>query len=160
MTRVLVDTSVWIRHFRRADTHLQALLAGDRVLCHPLVLLEIACGTPPAPRARTLEDLANLDRAPEATLEEILGLINRKRLHDTGCGAVDMCLLASTLLADGTKLWTDDWALRVQAERLGVGYAIPVRRKGSLAVLAGLAPLDEDFPDVDVGLPPQDDIAL
>lgn len=125
MTRVLVDTSVWIRHFRRADPHLQALLAGDRVLCHALVLLEIACGTPPAPRARTLADLANLDRAPEATTDEVLGLIDRERLHDTGCGAVDVSLLASALLADGAKFWTDDRALRVLAERLGVAYAVP-----------------------------------
>lgn len=125
MTRVLVDTSVWVRHFRRADPHLQALLASDRVLCHPLVLLEIACGTPPAPRDRTLADLANLDRAPEATLEEILSFIERERLHDTGCGAVDVSLLASTLLADGAKLWTDDRALGLQAERLGVRHGVP-----------------------------------
>jgi predicted nucleic acid-binding protein len=125
MTRVLVDTSIWVRHFRRADTHLQALLASDRVLCHPLVLLEVACGTPPAPRARTLEDLANLDRTPEATPEEILGLIEREQLHDSGCGAVDMSLLASALLANGARLWTDDRALRAQAERLGIGYAVP-----------------------------------
>lgn len=125
MTRVLVDTSVWIRHFRRADPHLQALLASDRVLCHPLVLLEIACGTPPAPRARTLEDMANLDCTPEATLEEILVLIERERLQDSGCGAIDVSLLASALLANDARLWTDDRALRAQAERLGIGYVVP-----------------------------------
>ena len=124
MSRVLVDTSVWVRHFRHANTHLQALLAADRVLCHPLVLLEIACGTPPAPRARTLEDLANLDRTPEATVAEILGLIEREHLHDSGCGAVDASLLASALLANGARLWTDDRALRAQAERLGIGYVV------------------------------------
>jgi antitoxin VapB len=37
---------------------------------------------------------------------------------------------------------------------------IPVRRKGLLAVLAELPPLDEDFPDVDIGLRPLDDVAL
>ncbi len=36
----------------------------------------------------------------------------------------------------------------------------PVRRKGLLAVLAGLTPISEEFPDVDAGLLPNDDIAL
>lgn len=125
MTRVLVDTSVWIRHFRRGDAHLQALLASDGVLCHPLVLVELACGTPPAPRRRTLEDLGNLDRATSATTEEILGLVDRERLHKTGCGAVDVSLLASALITHGARLWTDDRALKAQAERLGVAYAPP-----------------------------------
>lgn len=42
MSGVLVDTSVWIKHFRRADTVLSELLLADAVLSHPLVLLELA----------------------------------------------------------------------------------------------------------------------
>ena len=63
---VLVDTSVWIEHFRRGSAPLAELLAGDAVRMHPLVLLELACGSPPAPRARTLADLARLRPAPQA----------------------------------------------------------------------------------------------
>lgn len=44
----LVDTSVWIRHFRCGEPALEALLLADRVLVHPMVPGEIACGTPPA----------------------------------------------------------------------------------------------------------------
>ncbi len=36
----------------------------------------------------------------------------------------------------------------------------PVRKEGLLAVLGGLQPLDETFPDIDGSLPPLDDIAL
>lgn len=36
----------------------------------------------------------------------------------------------------------------------------PVRRKGLLAVLSGLEPLDEPFPDVDEGLGKPDDVTL
>ena len=61
VNRVLVDTSVWVAHFRIANPVLQSLLAADQVLCHPLIIVELACGTPPAPRARTLEALK---RAP------------------------------------------------------------------------------------------------
>ncbi len=28
------------------------LLAADQLLCHPLIVLELACGTPPGPRER------------------------------------------------------------------------------------------------------------
>ncbi len=37
---------------------------------------------------------------------------------------------------------------------------LPVRRKGLLATLAELTPLDEDFPDVDEGLQPLDGVSL
>lgn len=36
----------------------------------------------------------------------------------------------------------------------------PIRKKGLLATLAALPPLDEDFPDVDEGLQPPDDVEL
>lgn len=36
----------------------------------------------------------------------------------------------------------------------------PINRGKLLEVLAGLPPLDADFPDVDDGLPPLDDVAL
>ena len=63
MTLVLADTSVWVEHFRRANPDLQSLVATDQVLCHPLIVIELACGTPPAPRERTLGDLKKLQQA-------------------------------------------------------------------------------------------------
>ena len=41
---ILVDTSVWVDHFRRGDTQLADLLERGLVLMHPWVLGEIACG--------------------------------------------------------------------------------------------------------------------
>ena len=41
---ILVDTSVWIEHFRNADPQLVYLLDGGLVLMHPFVVGEIACG--------------------------------------------------------------------------------------------------------------------
>ena len=122
MSGVLVDTSVWIRHFRRADPVLTHLLMTDEVLMHPLVLLELACGTPPAPRSRTLGLLQQLRQSAAPTPDETLALIERKRLFDTGCGAVDISLVASTLLTPGARLWTHDRPLQALAERLGVAF--------------------------------------
>ena len=64
---VLVDTSVWVNHFRNSDAALVDLLLSDRVLTHPLILLEIACGTPPAPRGNTLAALGRLQPANQAS---------------------------------------------------------------------------------------------
>jgi predicted nucleic acid-binding protein len=122
VTRVLADTSVWVRHFRCADPNLQSLVSTDRILSHPLVVLEVACGTPPGPRARTLLDMKSLQQAAVATHDETLALIERERLYNSGCGAVDVVLLASTLLTPLALLWTGDRNLHALALRLGVAF--------------------------------------
>src|SRR6516165_769290 len=106
MSLVLADTSVWVAHFRKPNAALRALLSADQVLCHPLILIEIACGTPPAPRDRTLRDLRQLRTSNVATTEETLALIEQRQLHNSGCGAVDLLLLGSVLLTPDAVLWT------------------------------------------------------
>ncbi len=122
MSLVLADTSIWIAHFRRASPLLGSLLDADRILCHPLIVLEIACGTPPAPRERTIGDLRELRETVIATTDETLALIREERLHDSGCGAIDMALLASVLLTSGSSLWTLDRHLHALALRVGVAF--------------------------------------
>ena len=78
---------------------------------------------PPAPRDRTLRDLSALQRAVFATIDETMELIEQECLYDTGCGAVDAMLLASTLLTSDALLWTDDLKLRALAIRLDVAYS-------------------------------------
>ena len=122
MSLILADTSVWVAHFRRANPLLQSLVAMDQVLCHPLIVLELACGTPPAPRERTLGDLRKLRQTVRATTDEILALIERQHFHGSGCGAVDVALLASVLLTRDTLLWTMDKKLDALAARLGAAF--------------------------------------
>jgi hypothetical protein len=117
-----VDSSVWVAHFRKSNGLLQSLLATDLVLCHPLIVLELACGTPPAQRERTLGDLKMLQQAVIATTEETLELIEREQLQDLDCGAVDMSLLASVLLTPDTLLWTVDKNLDALSTRFGVAF--------------------------------------
>jgi hypothetical protein len=122
LAAVLADSSVWVAHFRKSNRLLQSLLATDQVLCHPLILLELACGTPPAPRERTLGDLKMLQQSVVATTEEMLELVEREQLEDLGCGAVDMSLLASVLLTSDTLLWTVDKNLDALSTRMGVAF--------------------------------------
>lgn len=121
MNGVLVDTSVWVDHFRARNAGLVELLGMDLVLIHPLIVGEIACGTPPA-RAQTLADLANLQPANQATVTETMAFIEQERLFGLGCGLVDLQLLASTLLTPGARLWTLDKRLDALAHRLGAAY--------------------------------------
>ncbi len=121
---MLADSSVWVAHFRKSNGALQSLLATDRVLCHPLIVLELACATPPAPRERTLGDLKKLQQPAIATTEETIELIERERFQDLGCGAVDMSLLASVLLTPGALLWTVDKNLDALAMRLDVAFSV------------------------------------
>ena len=41
---ILVDTSVWIEHFRRNEPRLVEALNLEEVLVHPFVAGELACG--------------------------------------------------------------------------------------------------------------------
>jgi len=118
---VLVDTSVWVDHFRRRNNALADLLGLDLVLAHPLIVGEIACGTPPQ-RDRTLSDLNALQPSRQASVREVMDFIERERLFGLGCGLVDLLLLASTLMTPGVELWTLDKRLSALADRFGVMY--------------------------------------
>ena len=41
---VLVDTSVWVEHLRQGTVGLDDLLLEGRVVCHPFIVGELACG--------------------------------------------------------------------------------------------------------------------
>ena len=119
MSGVLVDTSVWVEHFRQNSAALADLLGRDLALMHPLVLGEIACGTPPN-RKQTLADLDSLQQVRQASVREVMDFIEREQLAGLGCGLVDLLLLASTLMSPGSRLWTLDKRLGALAERFGV----------------------------------------
>ena len=114
---VLVDTSVWIGHFKQRNEHLVALLESGRVVCHPYVVVEVACGTPPNRRA-IITLLAELDSVPVATPDEVLDMTERRNLYGRGWGFVDMSLLASTLLSENALIWTMDKRLDAVASEL------------------------------------------
>lgn len=119
---VLVDTSVWVDHFKQGNATLAQLIEADRVLMHPMILAEIACGTPPAPRKQTLADLSLLQLSNQASLKEVMAFIEKEKLYGLGCGLVDLMLLASTLITPGTLLWTLDKRLDALAQGFRIAY--------------------------------------
>ena len=111
----LVDTSVWIDHFRTNSPVLHQLLNADLVTCHPLVIGELACGNLKH-RSRILESLTLLPTMPTIEYEELLTFIETHKLFGQGLGWIDVHLLASTLLQQVT-LWTLDQPLRHAARK-------------------------------------------
>ena len=121
---VLIDTSVWIDHFRSGNAALANLVGLDLALTYPMVIVELACGTPPSPREHTLGSLSLLRTCNQATLDEVRELIEREKLSGLGCGFVDVALLASTLITPGARLWTLDRRLSELAQRFKVAHGI------------------------------------
>lgn len=119
---VLIDTSVWIEHFRNNNRPLVELIGLDLALIHPMVLGEIACGTPPAPRVQTLTNLSLLRECKQASARKVMAFIEREELYGFGCGWVDISLLAATLINPGAKIWTLDKRLHDLAKRFGVAH--------------------------------------
>lgn len=117
---ILVDTSVWIDHLREGVPELAAALEAQEVLCHPIVIGELAMGSIRG-RAPFLRDLARLPRVTVARNAEVLTLVDRARLHGRGLSYPDASLLAAALLTPGTRLWTGDRRLAAAAAELAVG---------------------------------------
>jgi hypothetical protein len=115
---VLVDTSVWIDHFREPNADLELLLEDGRVSTHPFVIGELACGSL-SRRGEILRLMQALPCAAVATHDEVLAFVDRQGLHGTGLGWIDAHLLASARLTR-QSLWSRDRRLRTAAVRLGL----------------------------------------
>ena len=116
---MLVDTSVWIDHFRKGSSRLAGLLGGGEVECHPFVVGELACGRLER-RGVILDLFSDLPRVPVASHREALTFVELHELSGRGLGWIDVHLLASARLG-GTSLWTLDRRLASAARELGVG---------------------------------------
>ena len=126
---VLVDTSVWIEHFRKTSTRLAGLLDDGEVAVHPFVIGELACGNL-ANRKEILSLLHSLPAVQRVEDDEVLFFIEQHSLAGRGLGLVDVHLLASSKMGE-LPLWTKDKRLTAAAKELGlgVGQQPPARDK-------------------------------
>ena len=117
---ILVDTSVWVNHFRKGESHLEKLLFDGEVVCHPYIIGELACG-----EIKNREEIISLLQAlpisSQIEFSEYLYFIDKNRLNGSGIGFVDIHLLASAQL-DRVQLWTADKHLETVAAEIGVNY--------------------------------------
>ena len=120
MTMVLVDTSIWIAHFRKGNSQLQDLLIEGKVACHRFIIEELACGNMKN-RKEILALLEALSKTELVGHNEILYFIEQYQLMGKGLGYIDTHLLASTQLS-GIYLWTLDNNLKVAADELNLSF--------------------------------------
>jgi predicted nucleic acid-binding protein len=118
---ILVDTSIWIDHFHAPEPSLVALLHDDQAGCHRAVIEELALGSIKQ-RTRVLALLENLQEFPALTHEEVMALVNGRRLGGRGLSAVDVHLLGSVMLVSGARLWTRDERLLKACRDSGAAY--------------------------------------
>ena len=117
---ILVDTSVWIDHLRKTNSGLIDLLEQTQVVMHPWIIGEISLGNLKNRKEiiSLLKALPSIEVIPD---DEVLHLIETKKIMGKGIGWIDSQLLAAALIA-GTPLWSTDKNLRALAASFGVLY--------------------------------------
>jgi predicted nucleic acid-binding protein len=115
---VLVDTSVWIDHFRKRNDRLSAQLEAGEVWIHPFVIGELACGSL-SERRKVLTLLSALPGAPMAEHDEVMRFVETHGLFGKGLGWIDMHLLRSAQIMQ-LPFWTLDKRLAAVARDLGL----------------------------------------
>jgi hypothetical protein len=115
---ILVDTSIWITHFRRAVPALAQALEDGQVGVHPFVFGELALGTLPG-RDEILTLLGDLPWLVPSAHREVLAFVERHHLSGSGVGWVDAHLLCAASHAQW-NVWSADRRLAAVAARIGV----------------------------------------
>jgi predicted nucleic acid-binding protein len=118
---IIIDTSVWVDHFRRPIKAMQELIAESDIALHPYVYGELLLGGLPT-KGDTARQLLKLARSPVASASEAAAFIEWAELSGTGIGYVDSHLLVSAKLFAGGCVLTKDKKLQDQAKRLGLAY--------------------------------------
>jgi predicted nucleic acid-binding protein len=116
---ILIDTSVWIAHFRRRDPDLVRLLARGTVASCAVVRAELRLGSGIPAAAVSL--LGRLPELPVPDAAAALAFLDRHEnaLAGTGVGFADLLVLACASGA-GARLRTADARMRGAWLRLGL----------------------------------------
>ncbi len=113
---ILVDSSVWVEHFRKGLRELEVLLNEGEVATHPFIIGELACGGL-TNRSEILSLLQSLPTSTTIDLDEYLHFVSSHRIIGKGIGFVDIHILASAYI-DSNFLWTLDKKLHALAIKM------------------------------------------
>ncbi len=114
--KVLVDSSVWIQHFKLGNQELTYYLESSTVFTHPFIIQELYLGRPKGHD----EVFKRLHALPSLQVEldkDILHSIDELKLKGRGIGIVDVHLLVSAL-KNNCKLFTLDKKLNKTFQEL------------------------------------------
>jgi len=117
---ILIDSSVWIDHFRSENKLLSTLLMQGAVVMHEFILGELAIGNFKN-RKVILSLLDSIPKLSKLTHNEFMYFLEMNSFYGKGVGFIDIHLLGSTKLA-GIKFWTMDKKLMNLAKSLNLNY--------------------------------------
>ena len=120
MKPVVVDTNIWVYHWRTPNPLLIDMMVDGEVWTHPIVIGELSMGTL-RNREQTLWDLTRLGRPQLATDMETRQMVEGRRLWGRGIGWNDAKILASVVIGD-CLLWTSDRRLDEIAQEMKVAW--------------------------------------
>jgi hypothetical protein len=90
----LVDTSVWVEHFKKESSRLAPLLLEGQVLTHQFILGELSLGHfHKKDRNLIFERLSALDVVPTSPHAEVFDFSMKHKLAGKGIGWIDCHLL-------------------------------------------------------------------
>lgn len=115
---ILVDTSVWVDHFRAPKPQM-VQAAGEGLVLHPFCFVEVCLGSLQG-RSETVASLHALTWLLPLRQSEVVQMLERDKLFSTGLNFVDLHQLASARVTAGCRIWTRDKRLRAVAQRFGV----------------------------------------
>ena len=94
---------------------------------HPFIVAEVALGSL-RNRRKTFAFMERVAQVEVVHLDEVRSMIEVHSLYSRGIGLTDAHLIASCLIAPGTRLWTRDARLQAVAESLGVDSGLKISR--------------------------------
>lgn len=117
---ILVDSSVWIQHFKKTDSFLVNSLKEDRVVVHPLIIQEISLGHIKN-RELIIELVSYLHIAPTASHQQIQEFILKNKLAGSGVGVIDIHLLYAAVRGK-LSIYTFDKSLNKLSKKFGCSF--------------------------------------
>jgi predicted nucleic acid-binding protein len=94
----LVDTSVWIEHFKKKNSKLTLLLLDGKVATHEFILGELSLGHfETKDRPIIFERLSFLNKIATSSHEEVIQFSRQHKLAGKGIGWIDCHLLHSSI---------------------------------------------------------------
>lgn len=116
---ILVDSSVWVDHFRNPNPRLVQFLSATEVLSHAFIVGELAVGSL-RPQHPVIRAMQKMPQAIVASDVEFLTFLAHHQLAGHGLSFVDVHLLIATQLTPDAKLWTRDNKLQDWAKKLAL----------------------------------------
>jgi len=119
MQSILLDTSVWVSHFKQKKSRLEELFIKNRIVTHQLILGELLLGNI-REYSETYRLLCSLAQTPSLSNDEVLQFISDRKLHGSGIGWVDTHLIMSAILSDSLFLTEDNTLMRLIQKKFAI----------------------------------------